>query len=605
MNDKKIVYCDILNIALLICVVFFGMYYEFCGAVFTPVLAGICFWYRRRHRGMKWKATLGSGMCAVFLLGSVTAIFFAVDVGMAFLGIARVLWIVPFLLLYQQQNCEQKRRFFRAIPRIAAAITVIGLAGIVILPLKEVFWVNHRLGGTFQYPNTFAVFLLTGVIILLYEESGGMGQALCFGILCIGIAASGSRIAMVMSVFVIGTLLIVKKRWRLCGIFLALVTVGAIYIFAAGDTDTIGRILRLSLSESTFTGRLLYAYDALGLLARHPFGMGYMGYYYAQSMIQTGVYTVRYVHNDLLQIGLDIGWIPMLAYVWAVCRCVLGRELSAEKKWIVLTVFVHGLFDFDLSYTVMMCLMLVIMNDVSPGKAGSRFLAGFQVNGRVLSVMCAAMAGLCIYIAVPAMAEYCSDYELAADIYPWHTEAKLHLLSESDDIDEVERLADQILKQNDTCALACYGKAYTAYCRDDYREMISFQKKCIARDYFNYEQYVNYAAMLCDGIRYANDETMRRMCRKELKQIPALLEQAKQKLSYLGARIADQPVLEVDGRLEMLLEEGKDADDVISEGNKKRAGHFPDDGSPAFSAAAFNGGSRCRGCKRIQCIYGG
>lgn len=538
------------------CIIFFGMYYEFCGAVLTLALFIGVFTYWKKYRRIEVRFTVGSLFYVIFLIGHICTVFYGTDAGMIFLGFGRIVWIAPFLLLYQQLGREQQQKMFRVIPWLAAGITAVGLAALAIPSLKEYLWVNHRLGGTFQYPNTFAVFLLTGIIILLYEDSGGLRQALCFGILCLGIAASGSRIVMVMSAFVIGVILIAEKRWRLCGVFLALAAAGAAYIFVAGDTDTIGRILRLSFSESTFVGRLLYAYDAVGLLLKHPFGMGYMGYYYAQSMIQTGVYTVRYVHNDLLQIGLDIGWFPMLSYVWAVCKCIRSKALSADKKWILVTVFVHGLLDFDLSYTVMLCLLVIIMNDVRLDKADNRFLTCFQVNGKVLYALSAVITGVCVFIAVPAIAEYCSDYKLAASVYPWHTEAKLHLLSESDDIDEVEQLSDQILKQNDTCGLACYGKAYAAYCREDYRRVIQYQRECIARDYFNYEQYVNYAYMLCDGIRYADDEEVEEACRAELEQVPGLLEQAKRKLSYLGARIADQPMLEVDGRLEMLMEEG-------------------------------------------------
>lgn len=53
------------------------------------------------------------------------------------------------------------------------------------------------------------------------------------------------------------------------------------------------RFYVFSIKESTFVGRLLYYYDALPVIRKNPFGLGYMGYYYIQQSIQTGVYFVK------------------------------------------------------------------------------------------------------------------------------------------------------------------------------------------------------------------------------------------------------------------------------------------------------------------------
>jgi hypothetical protein len=283
--------------------------------------------------------------------------------------------------------------------------------------------------------------------------------------------------------------------------------------------------------------------------------MGYLGYYYMENQVQTGVYTVRYVHNDLLQIGLDIGWIPMVVYLCSILAGIFGKHLPGEKKLILTTVFLHGLFDFDLAYTVMLCLMLMILDDVplpwknytSP-EPSERMSAGAR-----LIIICALLILLGSYIAIPTLAAYCEKNELAASVFPWNTEADLVLLSEEEDIRTVEKLADKILKQNETCALAYYAKAVVAYYGDDYKNVILFQKEAIARDYYNYEEYYNYASMLCDGLIYAEDDETMELCREELSKIPSLMEEAKEKESALGKRINDQPKLEVDAELSSLL----------------------------------------------------
>lgn len=553
MYYKRLEMYHAVLICHIVCAAFFGMYYEFCGSIMTIVLVAIILIYRKNCRKIYFKITIGSMLYLIFLLCHLLTAFYGTDRGMIFLGIGKTLWIAPFLFLYQQLATQQRRKLFGAVPWIGMGIVIVGMLGLMISPLKEVFWVNHRLGGTFQYPNTLAIFLLVGIIVLFYEERTDWRQTLCFATLCIGIAATGSRTAMVISVLAICVIVIIRKKWMLCVLFMLLTVLGACYILATGDTDTIGRILKLSFSESTFVGRFLYAYDAFGLLLRHPFGMGHLGYYYSQNMIQTGVYNIRYVHNDLLQIGLDIGWLPMLAYAWAVFKCICSKAVSADKKWILIIVFMHGLFDFDLSYTVMLCLILMIMDDVRIEKFGTRLLETVSIKGGGILIVSAVIIAVGIYISIPTIAAYEENYQLAAKVYPWHTEANLHLISESDDIDKVEQMADRILRQNDTCALAYYAKAYAAYCRDDYLGLIEFQNKCIARDYFNYEEYLNYAYMLYDGIQFADDEITQEQCRAELRNIPNLLEQARQRVSFLGARIKDQPELEVDEQLRKII----------------------------------------------------
>lgn len=556
MYYKRFKMYHALLLCLIVCAAFFGMYYEFCGATMTIVLAAIILVYVKNCQRIYFKITIGSTLYLIFLLCHLLTTFYGTDRGMIFLGIGKILWIAPFLLLYQQLATEQRRKLFSAIPWIGMGIVIVGMLGLMISPLEEVFWVNHRLGGTFQYPNTLAIFLLMGIIVLLYEEYTDWSQTLCFAILCIGIAATGSRIVMVISVLAIGVIGIIRKKRTLCLLFMALVAAGVCYILATGDTATVGRMRKLSFSESTFVGRFLYSYDAFGLLLRHPFGMGYLGYYYVQNMIQTGVYSVRYVHNDLLQIGLDIGWVPMLAYVWAIFKCICSKAVSADQKWILIVVFVHGLFDFDLAYTVILCLMFIIMDNVRIEKSEAHLPEAVSVKGGGVLIASAVIITVAIYLTIPTIAVYQENYQLAAKVYPWHTEANLHLLSESDDIDEVEQMADRILKQNDTCALAYYAKAYAAYCMDDYQGVIEFQRECIARDYFNYEEYLNYAVMLYDGIQFADDEMTREQCKAELRNIPKLLEWARQRVSFLGSRIKDQPKLEVDEQLREMIAVG-------------------------------------------------
>ncbi|MCM1233401.1 MAG: O-antigen ligase family protein [Ruminococcus flavefaciens] len=473
---------------------------------------------------------------------------------MAFLGLGKILWIGLFFVFYQQLDESKRAHFFRGIPWIGVFETAIGVIGYLIPIVKEKLWVNERLGGTFQYPNTFALFLLVGILILLHEERLDWKKLSGFLMLCVGIGASGSRIVMVLSIAIIFLLILQKRRWRLGAVMAVLGVFAAVYILFMQDTASIGRILRISFKESTFVGRLLYARDALPLLFHHPFGMGYLGYYYMENGIQTGVYTVRYVHNDWLQMGLDIGWIPMVLYLLVIVRGMWSKRLSPCKKWILVVIFLHGILDYDLAFTVMLCLVVIILDDVPWREDKGCFIIPFGRHRKAVYALAIVHMLLGIYLFIPGAAEYREDYRLTAWMYPWHTEANLHLLSESEDIAEVERLAKNILKQNDTCALAYYGLAFSAYCRDDYESVIRYQREAIARDYFNYEEYWSYALMLHDGILLSDDENIQNQCREELINLPSMLEAAKGRVSFLGSHIVDQPELEIDEELQRMIE---------------------------------------------------
>ena len=115
-----------------------------------------------------------------------------------------------------------------------------------------------------------------------------------------------------------------------------------LYCALSGQMDILSRFLKISLNQSTFIGRLLYAQDAFPTILKTPFGTGYMGYYFIQQSIQSGVYGIMFIHNDLLQILLDVGWIPFIVFVTAIVLSLLNRNTPLRYKLILLTITAHG-----------------------------------------------------------------------------------------------------------------------------------------------------------------------------------------------------------------------------------------------------------------------
>ncbi|MCM1441391.1 MAG: O-antigen ligase family protein, partial [Roseburia sp.] len=342
---------------------FYGMYYDFCGALMVVLSSGLLI-FLLMTRG-KLSLTLSAGLLLgiLFAICSFVSVFYAVDSGMAASGTARLVWLPLFLLAYSQLRQERKEKLMAVLPYIGAALCLLGFMSYFIPGLKEYFYINGRLSSGFQYANTFALFLLTGIIVLYDRKTVTGKEYLTGAILLSGIALSGSRIVFVLTAVTLLYLIIRNRNVKLaCGV-VSLAALLLIYIYLADGSANIGRITTFSLTDSTLVGRFLYAEDALGLLLRHPFGMGHLGYYYMQNGIQTGVYSVQYVHNDLMQIGLDIGWIPMLSYLAAVISCLISGQVRHREKLMLSVIFIHGLLDFDLAYGAMLCIVLMIMSN--------------------------------------------------------------------------------------------------------------------------------------------------------------------------------------------------------------------------------------------------
>lgn len=510
--------CKILLSIYILSFFFFGMFYEFCGTLVSAILSIFLIIYAFREKCINVRINAGFAVSLILLAGYLISPLYAVDSGMAFTGIFKYLWVVLFLLAYRQMDKDERIVFIKVLPHMGFVMCILCFAGYFVPYLKEHLYSNGRLCGFFQYSNTFALFLLVGMIILCDSHKMRKRDYPVTMVLALGLGMTGSRMVMVLAIVTMLVLIIKNKNKVLAALIISAVLAATIYTIISGDLASVGRMTKLSLTESTFVGRLLYVRDALPLFISHPFGLGYKGYYYMENIIQTGVYYVVYIHNDLMQFGLDIGWIPMLVYLYAVIRALFSKGLDFGRKMLLSVIFVHGLFDFDLAYTCMLLLMLIIIdeaklypqvkeqeeNSTSIGmmRRSSWHVPEWKIPGKAAFIPLIIVMLGCIYVSVPFIALYVNDVDTAISSYPFYTEAKLIKLSETSDADEALVLADEILEQNDTCALAWYAKAMTAYLADDYEAVILYQREAIEREPFNSESYDAYEYMLSEGVEY-------------------------------------------------------------------------------------------------------
>ncbi len=475
----------------------------------------------------------------IFLLSPL----WAIDHGMTIYGFFKTLPLVLFWLCISQcgEGCREK--LFCLVPAIGVGMTLLSWPLSLIPSLEQFFTVNHRLAGFFQYPNTFAALLLCGMAILLFDKTYKKFTFLQIALLFCGILLSGSRTAFLLTLGLILSCFFWQKdrttRLKMAAYVLVMALAVGVYAFCRGGRIATTRFLTIFSNSSTFFGRILYVRDAFPVVLRHPLGLGYLGYRFLQGSFQTGVYSVTYVHNELVQLLLDVGWFPAVLWIVAIGKTLLSNSCTAQKRALILVLCLHSLFDFDFQYPFMCFILLLSLEP-------DRIIRKFRLNRMAETISTIGLCAVCAFFAVCAVLYSNGAAEKAVKVYPGYTLAWIDLLPKQENIGEMEKVADKILALNDSVSLAHSAKARAAFSFGNIRYMIEHKEKAISLSPYVLEEYLDYFDMLEYSIqlyqRDGNSESVK-YCREKLLSIPAMLSESEERTSDLGWRIQDKPDL--------------------------------------------------------------
>ena len=530
-----------------------GGYHEYVSCFVSAALAVWLLLRVRRTGQLLWGKSIAFAAPFVLVLAYLLVGLWAQDRGMAPLGFVKFLPL-PLFALNLLQDEGEKEKCLRTIPWVGVGMTVLSAAG-SFLPMAEGhLTVAGRLAGFFEYPNTFALFLLLGIIVLAAGEKGGWLPLVQTVVLLAGIFLSGSRTVFVLAVAVLICLAIwSKNRWMrtACRVLLPTGVGGAVAAaLVTGNMDSVGRFLTTSLSSSTLLGRLLYAQDALKLIARYPFGMGYQSYYYIQSSVQTGVYSVQFAHNDLLQCMLDVGWLPAAVLVAAAAKSTLRRAAPFRERLMLLTLCAHGLFDFSFQF-VSIAMTLLLLLDYGPVRQ-----VRVKKQRWLLSAAAGVLIGVSLYFGAAAFASFLGRTETATAIYPGYTYNLVQQLQRQPGTDTA--LAERILKLDSHVSQAHYQKALACYEKGDFGGVIENQRLALENAPYALDYYEDYIQMLAMGVQLytrAGSESSAEICRRELRSVPQMLRQVQERTSALGWKIDDKPELTLPAEYQELVEQ--------------------------------------------------
>lgn len=156
------------------------------------------------------------------------------------------------------------------------------------------------------------------------------------------------------------------------------------------------RMKDITLNNPQLQERFVFYEDGLNLIFHNLLGIGAGSYSAYQYVYQTANYSVKYVHNGFLQIGIDFGVLPLIIFVIiAVLRFVRAykeRKLLNVNYILIIMILIHSLVDFSLSF-VYIDLILFICLGIEDNYSGSKY-----INKKIASTIGAVLIMLSLLI---------------------------------------------------------------------------------------------------------------------------------------------------------------------------------------------------------------
>lgn len=464
--------------------------YPFNGGLYAPWQWGVAMLCNGTLLTLVWISTkhirlLSSPVSAMFLavmaVGAVCNLKIGLDPDASWMGMLRLCGWMLFALLVLQWPLEQRRRLLMCVPVSGAVAVAVSLLAGLNPVWRPFFYEAGRLAGPFQYANAFALFLLIGLMMLPSAWPrwlwGGIALLLLFGIV-----ATGSRSGLILLVLWLAFVLV--RHHQACRVLplLGIIAIAGIALALWNDGWVFARFLKMD-SLSTVWGRLLYNKDGIRLLLQRPLGVGYLGWFYLQRMIQTGVYNVRYVHNDWLQMALDYGLPAALALlglvIWRLRKGVLCPMAAV-------CIALHCLLDPDLEFQCLMFFWILALTPCTEVPAR-------PLRHPLVPCLFAGIAMLLILPRTAADISYHFGGNLASRLSPADTEYATQQMLQASTLSQAAEQARVILDRNAFVPIAWQILAEDSLSRGAYEDMATAQRQAVLL--LKYDQTVYDEAM--------------------------------------------------------------------------------------------------------------
>lgn len=541
LSRQKILIIVILSILLCL----WGGIYDFVAAAYGMVfLISIFLLYRTDHK-LDIPLNIASVGLFVIFAGMCLSALLAKDHGIAVLGCIRAAALCSFWVLWCNLKEKAKAIVWNVLPEILAAITAISMLFYFIPQIREYLYSAGRLGGVFQYSNTYALLLLTGLVLLVYRDEKKKTNYIETAILLSGIIWCGSRSVFVLMILAAVFLFFGKKINAKTALIMLAVIIVAVIAAGFGLGLDVQRLIRLTLNSSTLNGRILYWYDAVKMIVKNPLGLGYMGYFFMQPQFQTGNYVTKYVHNDILQLALDAGIVVAVLFVIVIIKNIFSKKNDIEKRLILAIIVLHSLFDFDLQYLFMFCLLIMCLDTESDRK-----ICIDKICELIIPTVAAIASA---YFATALFFEYEGSTKVSLALYPYNTfalETEMYSHDGKGDAEKVIRLNGMLP--------SAYEQAVSEKIDEwEYEQAEKYLSKMIkyaGYDSYYYNQAVYYYSMCLEQAVRQNDMENAKTILEDIKNVPNIIKEKEQSASKFAYRINDKPKIELQDDIEDYIE---------------------------------------------------
>lgn len=187
----------------------------------SVVLGGASIWilgmeYKESKR-LDLRLSLSSVALGLVVLGYWASLFWAENKGAAWIGAAKFSSLGLYGLALMQQSSEKRERILAILPLAGAIMVVTSFPLQFISVLSDNIAPKGRLAGFFEYPNTFALFLLIGLIVQYTKTQRRNADYAIDLLLIVGVFLSGSRtnFAFMALIIVVGCVCRKDRKFRL------------------------------------------------------------------------------------------------------------------------------------------------------------------------------------------------------------------------------------------------------------------------------------------------------------------------------------------------------------------------------------------------------
>ena len=480
---------------------FVGGYYVFYSAVVGIVLAVLLLINIFKFKEIKYSASFTFFVLMFMSVMYFVTKFWAVDKSMAIHGFVKFFSAFLFVVTLIQIDKDEQKTLLCSVPLTAVVMTVFTyLMGFTAFGKNRFYDNIGDLHGTFEYANAFAIYLLVGIIVALFSDIKLPFKIITFIVCVFGIYKSNSRAVWLVSVFmvvVIITYFIFKHvdntKNKVSVVFLGILFAVLVFILLY-RFGIVEKVWNYVSTDSSFNERLLYYTDAFHYILKHPFGKGAYAFYFAQPAFQSAYYYAIDVHCDFLQYAIEIGVIPAVLFVAVVVKQLCSKQNSVLQKFVILTIVLHSLVDYDLQFTSILFVLLLCFDYQN--------IKTIEVTSKLVpSVIALVFALFYGVIGLSAFCNYIGDHQKSVYYYK-NTPSLIILMQSTNDKQSAYVLAQEILKRNDSVYEPNNVMANIYSADNKYGKAVKQMELVIKKDPRTMQHYRDYIDLLVKASKY-------------------------------------------------------------------------------------------------------